>query len=135
MKVARMDTLRADAGWRMFSYLKITTDDGIIGWSEFTESFDNAGLADSLKIAAMAEVYEMNRAPHNFFGHLCTIISGHFSANIPNFRVMEIDIDSCPWRDEFYHAVPEFENGGLKFSTCSGWSMNIKEAAVRAPPK
>jgi hypothetical protein len=27
MKIARIDTLQADAGWRMFSYLKITTDD------------------------------------------------------------------------------------------------------------
>ena len=26
MKVERVETLRADAGWRMFSYLKVTTD-------------------------------------------------------------------------------------------------------------
>ena len=46
MKVARMETLRADAGWRMFSFLKITTEDGLIGWSEFNESFGSAGLAE-----------------------------------------------------------------------------------------
>ena len=46
MKIARMETLRADAGWRMFSYLKMTTDDGITGWSEFNESFGSAGLAE-----------------------------------------------------------------------------------------
>jgi galactonate dehydratase len=50
----------------------------------------------------MADVYEVNCAPHNFYGHLCSAISATFSAVAPNFRVMEIDIDSAPWRDEFY---------------------------------
>ncbi len=46
MKIERIETLRADAGWRMFSYLKVSTSDGIIGWSEFNESFGSTGLAD-----------------------------------------------------------------------------------------
>jgi L-alanine-DL-glutamate epimerase-like enolase superfamily enzyme len=44
MKIKSIETLRADAGWRMFSFLKITTDTGIVGWSEFNESFGSAGL-------------------------------------------------------------------------------------------
>ena len=64
------------------------------------------GLDESLKIAAMADVYEINVAPHNFYGHLCSAISATFSALVPNFRVMEIDIDSAPWRDEFYMTSP-----------------------------
>ena len=35
MKIARIDDLHCDAGWRTFSFLKITTDDGIVGWSEY----------------------------------------------------------------------------------------------------
>ena len=46
MKIAKIETLQADAGWRMFSFLKVTTDDGIIGWSEFNESFGSVGLSD-----------------------------------------------------------------------------------------
>ena len=42
MKIERVETLQADAGWRMFSFLKVTTDDGIIGWSEFNESFGSS---------------------------------------------------------------------------------------------
>ena len=42
MKIRAVETLRADAGWRMFSFLKITTDSGIIGWSEFTPRFWSA---------------------------------------------------------------------------------------------
>ena len=28
MKVTRIETLRCDAGWRMFSFLKVMTDEG-----------------------------------------------------------------------------------------------------------
>ena len=38
MKIARIEDLHADAGWRTFSFLKITTDDGLVGWSEYTEA-------------------------------------------------------------------------------------------------
>jgi len=94
------------------------------------------GLAESLKIASMADVYEVNVAPHNFYGHLCSMISAHFSAALPNFRIMEIDIDSAPWRDEFYTAVPVIENGELVMPTAPGWGIDVNEAAVRArPPK
>jgi L-alanine-DL-glutamate epimerase-like enolase superfamily enzyme len=94
------------------------------------------GLAESLKIAAMADVYEVNVAPHNFYGHLCSMISAHFSAVVPNFRIMEIDIDSAPWRDEFYTSAPVIENGELVLPTAPGWGIEVNEAAVRArPPK
>src|SRR6201990_2779038 len=44
MKIARIEDLHCDAGWRDFSFLKITTDDGIVGWSEYNESYGSAGL-------------------------------------------------------------------------------------------
>lgn len=44
MKVVRIDDLHADAGWRTFSFLKLTTDDGIVGWSEYTEADGSRGL-------------------------------------------------------------------------------------------
>jgi galactonate dehydratase len=34
MKIAKIEDLHADGGWRVFSFLKITTDDGLVGWSE-----------------------------------------------------------------------------------------------------
>jgi galactonate dehydratase len=94
------------------------------------------GLNESLKIASMADVYEINVAPHNFYGHLCSAISATFSAVVPNFRVMEIDIDSAPWRDEFYTVVPAIENGEFILPKGPGWGIDVNEKAVRArPPK
>jgi galactonate dehydratase len=55
---------------------------------------------------------------------------------VPNFRVMEIDIDSAPWRDEFYTVVPTIENGEFVLPTGPGWGIDVNEKAVRArPPK
>jgi L-alanine-DL-glutamate epimerase-like enolase superfamily enzyme len=94
------------------------------------------GLNESLKIASMADVYEINVAPHNFYGHLCSAISATFSALAPNFRVMEIDIDSAPWRDEFYMTVPTIDNGEFVLPRGPGWGLDVNEKAVRArPPK
>jgi len=45
MKITAIETLRADAGWRLFSFLKVMTDSGIVGWSEYNESFGAAGLS------------------------------------------------------------------------------------------
>jgi galactonate dehydratase len=44
MKISRIVDLHADAGWRVFSFLKIETDAGLIGWSEYNESHGSKGL-------------------------------------------------------------------------------------------
>jgi L-alanine-DL-glutamate epimerase-like enolase superfamily enzyme len=47
------------------------------------------GVAESVKIAAMADTYEVNVAPHDFYGHLATMVNAHFAAVVPNLRIME----------------------------------------------
>ena len=92
------------------------------------------GLVECLKIAAMAEVYEINVAPHNFYGHLSSVMCAHFSAMVPNLRIMETDIDGVPWRDELVSAVPVIENGEMVPPTAPGWGIDVNEAGVRAHP-
>ena len=43
MKIKSYETFKCDAGWRTFSFLKVVTDDGIVGWSEYNESFGSPG--------------------------------------------------------------------------------------------
>jgi L-alanine-DL-glutamate epimerase-like enolase superfamily enzyme len=94
------------------------------------------GYMESLKIAAMADVYEVNVAPHNFYGHLSSVISAHFCAAVPNLRIMETDIDAVPWRDELVDTPPLIDNGEFVLPTKPGWGVEVNEAAVRArPPK
>ena len=44
MKIESIESLHAAAGWRVFDFLKITADDGAIGWSEYNESFGGVGV-------------------------------------------------------------------------------------------
>jgi len=84
----------------------------------------------------MAEPYQVNVAPHNFYGHLCSYISANFCAAIPNFRIMEIDIDDVPWKDDLVTSPPVIQDGHLLLPTAPGWGTDINEEAVRAhPPK
>src|SRR4029077_12157625 len=54
MKISRFVDLHADAGWRVFSFLKIETDAGLIGWSEYNESYGSKGL--TVVIMKLAEM-------------------------------------------------------------------------------
>jgi galactonate dehydratase len=44
MKISRIVDMHANAGWRVFSFLKIETDAGLVGWSEYNESYGSKGL-------------------------------------------------------------------------------------------
>src|SRR5437868_8310456 len=57
MKVKSYETFKCDAGWRSFSFLKLVTDDGIVGWSEYNESFGSPGLSGVID-ALMPNVIE-----------------------------------------------------------------------------
>ncbi len=92
------------------------------------------GILESMKIAAMADAYEVNVAPHNFNGHLGSLMSAHMCAAMPNFRVMEIDIDDVPWKDEIVTKPPVIENGDLLLPTGPGWGVEVNEEFVRAHP-
>ena len=67
------------------------------------------GVGESLKIAAMADAYEVNVAPHNFYGHLATMMNAHWSAVVPNLRIMETDPDMVPWQDDLVTVTPRIE--------------------------
>ena len=44
MKVTGLETLHCDAGWRNYNFVKLSTDDGLVGWSEFDEGFGSPGV-------------------------------------------------------------------------------------------
>src|SRR5580704_9250179 len=49
MKITGIETLHCDAGWRNYSFVKLTTDDGIVGWSEFDEGFGSPGVTSAIE--------------------------------------------------------------------------------------
>src|SRR4051794_37701166 len=49
MRIAKIEDLHADGGWRAFSFLKVTTDEGLVGWSEFNETSWNPGVTACIR--------------------------------------------------------------------------------------
>jgi len=92
------------------------------------------GLLQSKKIAEVAEVYDMSVAPHNYYSHLSTFISAHFAAVVPNLRILELDVDDVPWKDELTTNVPDIRDGVLHLSGAPGWGADIDEEVCRAHP-
>ena len=62
MKIVKIEDLHCNAGWRDFSFLKITTDEGIIGWSEYNEGYGSAGITAVIRRMAAGLIGENPRA-------------------------------------------------------------------------
>jgi L-alanine-DL-glutamate epimerase-like enolase superfamily enzyme len=92
------------------------------------------GFVESLKIANLCETYEINIAPHNYYGYMSDFISASLATLCPNLRIMETDVESVPWRHEFYTHAPEFIDGEMVLPTRPGWGTDINEAAVLKRP-
>jgi L-alanine-DL-glutamate epimerase-like enolase superfamily enzyme len=92
------------------------------------------GFAQSKKIADLAETHEINVAPHNYYSHMATFISAHFCASIPNVRILEVDIDDVPWKDELVTEIPLIENGYMSLPTGPGWGLELNEDVIKKHP-
>ena len=92
------------------------------------------GMLEALRMAAMADASEVNVASHCSSGPLSTLISSHFCCAIPNFRLMEIDVDEVPWRGQLLSEPYVIEDGEFLISRGPGWGADINEELVRAHP-
>lgn len=92
------------------------------------------GAWQAMKIAAAAEAHEINVAPHNFYGHLATMMNAHFAAAVPNLRIVETDIDRIVWDDQLFSHVPVIEDGYLVIPDRPGWGTEPVEAEMLAHP-
>lgn len=92
------------------------------------------GVWQSMKIAAACDAYDVNIAPHNFYGDLCTMMNVHFAAAVPNLRIMETDVDRLAWESELFTHQPEIRDGHLIVPDRPGWGTDPIESALRAHP-
>ena len=92
------------------------------------------GFAPSKKIGDLANVFQLNVAPHNYYSHLATYMSASLCAVLPNVRIMEIDIDDVPWKDDLTTHVPDITDGYMKTPTRPGWGTELNEEVAKAHP-
>ena len=92
------------------------------------------GFAPSKKIGDLANVFQLNVAPHNYYSHLATHMSASLCGVLPNVRIMEIDIDDVPWKDDLTTHVPDITDGYMKIPTRPGWGTELNEEVAKAHP-
>ena len=93
------------------------------------------GFAPSKKIGDLANVFQLNVAPHNYYSHLATHMSASLCGVLPNVRIMEIDIDDVPWKDDLTTHVPDITDGYMKTPTTRpGWGTDLNEEVAKAYP-
>jgi galactonate dehydratase len=92
------------------------------------------GFHQAKKIADLAETYDVNCAPHNYYSHLATFISAQWCAAIPNVRMLEVDVDDVPWREDLTTAVPAIDGGVLTVPSAPGWGAAVNEDVLREHP-
>jgi L-alanine-DL-glutamate epimerase-like enolase superfamily enzyme len=90
------------------------------------------GFARSRDAAMLAESYELNIAPHNYYSHLSTMHSINLCATVPNVRIMEADIDDVPWKDELTGGALDYTGGELQIPAKSGWGVDFDEDVAKA---
>jgi L-alanine-DL-glutamate epimerase-like enolase superfamily enzyme len=94
------------------------------------------GITMGKKIADMAHAYDVLFAPHNCHSPLTTLISANVAATVPNFFILELDVDDAPWRDDIMTHPFEIEDGHLKLSHRPGLGSDlVEEQLLRHPAR
>ena len=122
---------------------KICTGENLFYMREFIPYFESRaadvfmidvpwnGFSQSKKIGDLAEVYQLNVAPHNYYSHLASFISASLCAVLPNVRILEIDIDDVPWKNDLVTTVPEISNGYMNVPTTPGWGTDLNLESIQ----
>jgi galactonate dehydratase len=92
------------------------------------------GILDSLRMAALADAFDINVASHNYAGPIGTLITAAYCGVVPNFRVMEIDNVQVPWAYDLLTVKPVIENGCMTLLSGPGWGADVNEDAVKEHP-
>ncbi len=92
------------------------------------------GITMGKKVCDMAHAYDTLIAPHNCHSPINTLVSANVAATIPNFKILEFDVDDAPWRDDIMTHPLEIENGVLKLSDRPGLGSDLIESELERHP-
>ena len=90
------------------------------------------GIWEAKKIAAMAEVYNAQIAPHLYAGPVEWAANIHLAASIPNILMCECI--ETPFHDQLIKSTIKVEDGFITAPTAAGLGLEVDEALARAHP-
>ncbi|MDR1537099.1 MAG: mandelate racemase/muconate lactonizing enzyme family protein [Clostridiales bacterium] len=85
------------------------------------------GLTMGKKIADMAYAYDVAISPHNCHSPLTTYIAANLCASIPNFFILETDVEDVPWRDDIISFPYVIKDGCLAVPERPGLGTDLNE--------
>lgn len=90
------------------------------------------GIAEVIKIAALAETYGVMVAPHCPRGPVAVAAGVHFAACTRNFLILEYatDVGGVPWRQELITEPEEIANGTLPLPRKPGLGVELNVQAL-----
>jgi galactonate dehydratase len=91
------------------------------------------GITETKKIAALAEAYYVQVAPHSPQGPVSTAASAHLALAIPNFLILEF-VRSAPYRDRVLREPWVVRDGHLEVPDRPGLGVDLDEDALAASP-
>ncbi len=95
------------------------------------------GILEMIKIAAIADAFRIQLAPHNPQSEVSTVASMHVMAVAPNAAILEIGSGHKPvWKDLFHGGLAEFREGYAALPDRPGLGLDLDEkVAARFPYK
>ncbi len=91
------------------------------------------GLTECKKLAALAEAYYVQVAPHSPQGPVSTAAAAHLALAIPNFLILEF-VPSAPFRDRILREPWVVREGHLEVPERPGLGVELDEDALLASP-
>ncbi len=91
------------------------------------------GITECKKIAAMAEAFYVQVAPHSPQGPVSTAAAAHLALAIPNFHILEY-VRSEPWRERVLREPWPIEAGHLVVPDRPGLGIDLDESVIEASP-
>lgn len=92
------------------------------------------GILECKKIAAMAEAYFVEVAPHNPLSPVATAACLQVDACIPNFLIQEVESTDMPWRERLVKNAPKVKDGFFEIPSKPGLGVQLNHDAIAERP-
>ncbi len=90
MRIIKHETLHCNAGWRDFSFLKIYTNEGVTGISEYNECYGSMGLSNVIR-NLMANIISMDPIQNEKIHQLLYAITRQVAGGITQQAIAAIE--------------------------------------------
>lgn len=93
------------------------------------------GIAETKKIADMAEAYYQTLIPHNIGSPVATVATAHVGATVPNFYALEYHAREVPWWEDLIEREDLIQDGTMTVPDGPGLGIELDWETVEAHRK